>query len=137
MCGNGVRVFSRFLLEERLVPTGTRCIPIATRAGVRAAELLGRAPEDTRVVVAHLGNGCSATAVRDGVSVDTTMGLTPLEGLVMGTRSGDVDPGLFAHLARTAGLDAAAAASVLPEEPPQRAVAELDAWLQAVRHAEW
>jgi acetate kinase len=50
-------------------------------------------PEDARVVVAHLGNGCSATAVRDGVSVDTTMGLTPLEGLVMGTRSGDVDPG--------------------------------------------
>jgi acetate kinase len=47
----------------------------------RAAELLGRPPEDARVVVAHLGNGCSATAVRDGVSVDTTMGLTPLEGL--------------------------------------------------------
>jgi acetate kinase len=79
----------------------------------RAAELLGRAPEDTRVVVAHLGNGCSATAVRDGVSVDTTMGLTPLEGLVMGTRSGDVDPGLFAHLARTAGLDAEAVTAAL------------------------
>ena len=79
----------------------------------RAAELLGRAPDDTRVVVAHLGNGCSATAVRDGVSVDTTMGLTPLEGLVMGTRSGDVDPGLFAYLGRVAGLDAAAVTDAL------------------------
>jgi acetate kinase len=73
----------------------------------RAAELLGRPYDACRVVVAHLGNGCSATAVRDGVSVDTTMGLTPLEGLVMGTRSGDVDPGLFAYLGRVAGLSAA------------------------------
>ena len=79
----------------------------------RAAELLGRAPEDARVVVAHLGNGCSATAVRDGVSVDTTMGLTPLEGLVMGTRSGDVDPGLFSYLGRVAGLDADAVTGAL------------------------
>ena len=79
----------------------------------RAAELLGRPPEDTRVVVAHLGNGCSATAVRDGVSVDTTMGLTPLEGLVMGTRSGDVDPGLFSYLGRVAGLDADAVTAAL------------------------
>ena len=85
----------------------------ARYVSARAAELLGRAPEDTRVVVAHLGNGCSATAVRDGVSVDTTMGLTPLEGLVMGTRSGDGDPGLFAHLARTAGLDAGAVTAAL------------------------
>jgi acetate kinase len=79
----------------------------------RAAELLGRPPEDARVVVAHLGNGCSATAVRDGVSVDTTMGLTPLEGLVMGTRSGDVDPGLFAYLGRVAGLDTDAVTAAL------------------------
>ena len=79
----------------------------------RAAELLGRPPADTRVVVAHLGNGCSATAVRDGVSVDTTMGLTPLEGLVMGTRSGDVDPGLFSYLGRVAGLDADAVTAAL------------------------
>jgi acetate kinase len=70
----------------------------------RAAELLGRPPGELRLVTAHLGNGCSAAAVRDGVSVDTTMGLTPMEGLVMGTRSGDVDPGLFGHLADRAGL---------------------------------
>lgn len=55
-------------------------------------------------VVAHLGNGCSATAVYDGKSLDTSMGITPLEGLMMGTRSGDVDPSLHIHLNRTLGL---------------------------------
>jgi acetate kinase len=70
----------------------------------RAAVLLGRPLNELRLVTAHLGNGCSAAAVRDGVSVDTTMGLTPLEGLVMGTRSGDVDPGVFGYLADRAGL---------------------------------
>jgi acetate kinase len=70
----------------------------------RAARMLGRPPEDVALVVAHLGNGCSATAVLDGRSVDTTMGLTPLEGLVMGSRSGDVDPGLFGYLARQASM---------------------------------
>jgi len=70
----------------------------------RAAALLARPLAGLRLVIAHLGNGCSVAAVRDGVSVDTTMGLTPLEGLVMGTRSGDVDPGAFAFLAGRAGL---------------------------------
>jgi acetate kinase len=70
----------------------------------RAAALLGRPLGDLRLVTAHLGNGCSLAAVRDGVSVDTTMGLTPLEGLVMGTRSGDVDPSIFSYLAGQAGL---------------------------------
>jgi acetate kinase len=70
----------------------------------RAAELLGRSPDELALVVAHLGNGCSATAVLHGRSVDTTMGLTPLEGLVMGTRSGDVDPGLFGFLAQQRSL---------------------------------
>jgi acetate kinase len=70
----------------------------------RAAALLGRPLSGLRLVAAHLGNGCSVAAVRDGASVDTTMGLTPLEGLVMGTRSGDVDPGVFGYLAGRAGL---------------------------------
>jgi acetate kinase len=70
----------------------------------RAAALLGRPLAGLRLVIAHLGNGCSVAAVRAGVSVDTTMGLTPLEGLVMGTRSGDVDPGVFGFLAGRAGL---------------------------------
>ena len=64
-----------------------------------AAKLLGKTPATTSIISAHLGNGCSITAIRDGLSVDTSMGLTPLEGLVMGTRSGDVDPGLFDYLA--------------------------------------
>lgn len=69
-----------------------------------AADLLGRPVGELRQVVLHLGNGCSASAVRGGVAVDTSMGLTPLQGLVMGTRSGDVDPGLHAYLGREAGL---------------------------------
>src|ERR1700722_6334446 len=70
----------------------------------QAAVVLGRPPSGLRLVTAHLGNGCSATAVRDGVSVETTMGLTPLDGLVMGTRSGDVDPGLLGYLAGRTGM---------------------------------
>lgn len=73
----------------------------------RAAALLDRPAEELAMVVAHLGNGCSATAVLGGRSMDTTMGLTPLEGLVMGTRSGDVDPALFTYLASEAALTAA------------------------------
>ena len=73
----------------------------------RSAVLLGRPVADTNLVVLHLGNGCSAAAIRDGHSVDTSMGLTPLEGLVMGTRSGDVDPALGAYLGRVAGLSLA------------------------------
>jgi acetate kinase len=79
----------------------------------RAAALLDRPPTGLRLVIAHLGNGCSAAAIRDGVSVDTTMGLTPLEGLVMGTRSGDIDPGLFAYLAEQTGQGAAGLTEVL------------------------
>ncbi len=68
------------------------------------ARLMGRTPEDLSIIVAHLGNGASMTAVQGGRSVDTSMGLTPLEGLVMGTRSGDIDPAVSLHLARTAGM---------------------------------
>ncbi len=74
----------------------------------RACEVLGSDPAETNLVVLHLGNGASACAVEGGRSVDTSMGLSPLEGLVMGTRSGDVDPALGAYLGRAAGLDAAA-----------------------------
>lgn len=70
------------------------------------ARLLGRAPEDVNVIVLHLGNGASASAVRAGRCVDTSMGLTPLEGLVMGTRSGDMDPAVIFHLMRVGGMSA-------------------------------
>ncbi|WP_046730849.1 acetate kinase [Streptomyces humi] len=68
------------------------------------ARLLGKAPEEVNVIVLHLGNGASASAVRGGRCVDTSMGLTPLEGLVMGTRSGDLDPAVIFHLARVGGM---------------------------------
>lgn len=70
----------------------------------RVAELLGKSPEAVNVIVLHLGNGASASAVAGGVCVDTSMGLTPLEGLVMGTRSGDLDPAVLLHLHRVAGM---------------------------------
>lgn len=70
-----------------------------------AARMLDRDPSDVRQIVLHLGNGASACAIRGGVSVDVSMGMTPLEGLVMGTRSGDIDPGALIALARQANLD--------------------------------
>ena len=70
----------------------------------RTAALLGKDPAEANVIVAHLGNGASMTAVRGGKSVETSMGLTPLEGLVMGTRSGDIDPAVVFHLQRVAGM---------------------------------
>ncbi|MFC5829796.1 acetate/propionate family kinase [Nonomuraea insulae] len=81
---------------------GTSCAYVSRRA----AAFLGRDLADLNLIVAHLGNGASATAISGGRSVDTSMGLTPLEGLVMGTRSGDVDPAIGGYLARVAGLDA-------------------------------
>ena len=81
----------------------------------RAAALVGRAPDDVRLVALHLGSGCSATAIRDGASVDTSMGLTPLEGLVMATRSGDVDPALLGYLVRAEGVNVAEVESWLNE----------------------
>jgi acetate kinase len=69
----------------------------------RAAEMIGRT--NLRLIIAHLGNGASVSAVRDGICVDTSMGFTPMEGLVMGTRSGTVDPGILIYLLRHKGLD--------------------------------
>lgn len=66
----------------------------------RTAEIMGRDIKDTKIIVCHLGNGASICAVDKGQSVDTTMGLTPLEGLVMGTRSGSVDPAILAYVAK-------------------------------------
>ncbi|MFT6422808.1 MAG: acetate kinase [Thalassolituus sp.] len=68
-----------------------------------AARRLKQPVEQLNLIIAHLGNGCSACVIRQGRSVDTSMGLTPLEGLIMGTRSGDVDPGLLAHMTNETG----------------------------------
>ncbi|MDP1822911.1 MAG: acetate kinase [Archangium sp.] len=79
----------------------------------RAQSMLGLEPDQGALLTVHLGNGCSATAVLDGKSVDTTMGLTPLEGLVMGTRSGSVDPALIGHVSRATGQTAEAVLDAL------------------------
>lgn len=69
------------------------------------AELMGRDPKELRIITLHLGNGASADAVKGGVAIDTSMGLTPLDGLVMGSRTGAIDPAVVFHLHRAAGLD--------------------------------
>ena len=70
----------------------------------RAAEMLNRPAESLRLVICHLGHGCSAAAVQGGRCVDTTMGFTPLEGLMMGTRSGSIDPSIVLHVQERHGL---------------------------------
>lgn len=72
----------------------------------RTAQLLNRDIKSLRLITCHLGNGCSLAAIKDGISIDTTMGFTPLEGLMMGSRSGCVDPGILIHLLREYNYDA-------------------------------
>ena len=79
----------------------------------RTAEILGKDYEDVKTIVCHLGNGASICAVLNGKSVDTSMGLTPLEGLVMGTRSGDIDPAILEFLAKKEDMDIAALMNML------------------------
>ena len=82
----------------------------------RACEFLGLPYEKQRIITCHIGNGGSITAIKDGVSVDTSMGLTPTEGLMMGTRSGDVDPGALIFLMEKENLDAAGLSKLVNKE---------------------
>ena len=82
----------------------------------RAEVLLGRSLRETKMIIAHLGNGASIAAVDGGRSIDTSMGMTPLEGLVMGTRSGDVDPGIVLYMMQQLGLSASDVDRVLNRE---------------------
>ena len=77
------------------------------------ARFLGMDLENSKIIVCHLGNGASISAVKDGKCVDTSMGLTPLEGLVMGTRSGDIDPAIMEYIAKKENLDIAGVMNVL------------------------
>lgn len=79
----------------------------------RTAEILGKKREDLKIVVCHLGNGASISAVKNGKCVDTSMGLTPLEGLIMGTRSGDLDPAILSYIGEKENLSAAEVNNVL------------------------
>ncbi len=82
----------------------------------RAAELIGKPYDQAKTIVCHLGNGSSVCAVMNGKSVDTSMGLTPLEGLTMGTRSGDIDPAIFEFIAKKENLDIDGIMEVLNKE---------------------
>jgi acetate kinase len=79
---------------------GTSHLYVAKRASV----LLGKKPEDTNLIICHIGNGASICAVKNGTCYDTSMGLTPLEGLIMGTRSGDMDPAIINYINKKTGL---------------------------------
>jgi acetate kinase len=79
----------------------------------RAAQILGKNLADLKIITCHLGNGCSLAAIRGGKSIDTTMGFTPLDGLMMGTRSGSVDPGILTYLMREKKLDGKALDEIL------------------------
>lgn len=104
-------------------------------AARRVWDLMGRPPRSA-IVVLHLGNGASACAVRDGVSVDTSMGMTPLEGLVMGTRCGDLDPGVPAHVCRAAGLTYEEVDDALVHSSGLRALAGVSDFRELTRRAD-
>lgn len=82
----------------------------------RAAEMLSQSPQGLRLIICHLGNGCSISAIQNGVCIDTSMGFTPLEGLMMGTRSGSVDPGVLLHVLRQRNLAAKQLDQILNHE---------------------
>jgi acetate kinase len=82
----------------------------------RVADILGKPYDNLKTIVCHLGNGASVSAVKDGVSVDTSMGLSPLEGLIMGTRSGDIDPSAIEFIAKKEGMDISQALNMLNKE---------------------
>ncbi len=101
----------------------------------RACEMLGRPPEGTRLVICHLGNGCSASAVVGGRSVDTTMGFSPLEGLMMGTRSGSIDPTIALYVQQKHGLSAQQVEAVLNHESGLLGVSGISADMRRVLEA--
>lgn len=101
----------------------------------RLIEQLGRGPTGTRIITCHLGSGASVCAVRDGQSIDISMGLTPMEGLMMGTRSGDVDPGLVLFLLRSAGMTADDVDDLLNRQSGLLGLSGLSADLREVERA--
>jgi acetate kinase len=101
----------------------------------RAAQLLGQDLNSLRLINCHLGNGCSLAAVESGVSIDTTMGFTPLEGLMMGTRSGSVDPGILIHLIREKGCDAATLDRLLNQQSGLKGLSGVSHDLREIRKA--
>lgn len=101
----------------------------------RAAAMLSRPTSELRLIVAHLGNGASVTAIDGGRSVDTTMGFTPMEGLMMGTRSGSVDPGLLLYLVQQCGVSAQALEHALNHESGLLGVSRVSADMRELTQA--
>ena len=101
----------------------------------RACEFLGLPYEKQRIITAHIGNGGSITAIENGVSVDTSMGLTPTEGLMMGTRSGDVDPGALVYLAKEMNLDADGLLKLVNKQSGVMGVTELSSDMRDIEDA--
>ena len=97
-----------------------------------AVEMLGRPAEGLRLVICHLGHGCSASAVRDGRCIDTTMGFTPLDGLMMGTRSGSIDPSIVLHVQQHHGLTAEQVETALNHESGLLGVSGISADMRQV-----
>ena len=106
--------------------------------GREAAALLGQKVEETNIINCHLGNGASVCAIKDGKSVDTSMGMTPLEGLVMGTRSGDIDPSIINHLVTQCNYTLAEVNSMLNNESGLLGISEISSDCRAIEdgHAE-
>ena len=101
----------------------------------RACEFLGLPYEKQRIITCHIGNGGSITAIRDGVSVDTSMGLTPTEGLMMGTRSGDVDPGALIYLMERENLDAAGLSKLVNKQSGVLGISEKSSDMRDIEDA--
>ena len=100
-----------------------------------AADLLGKPLKDTALVIAHLGNGASVAAVLGGESKDTSMGLTPLEGLVMGTRSGDLDPGAYGFIEEATGMSAKEVTDMLNKKSGLLGISELSNDMRTIQEA--
>lgn len=101
----------------------------------RACEFLGLPYDKQRIITCHIGNGASITAIKDGKSIDTSMGLTPTEGLMMGTRVGDVDPGALVYLMEQEGLDAAGLSKLINKQSGVAGVTELSSDMRDIEAA--
>jgi len=148
-----VAVFDTAFFTSLPASASTYAIPkdVATRHRIRrygfhgtshryvsraVADFLDRPLDSFNQVVLHLGNGCSASAVAGGVAVDTSMGLTPLQGLVMGTRSGDVDPAVFTFLHSAAGLEVADVDAMLNKQSGLKGLAGVNDFREVLSRAD-
>ncbi|MDE6010946.1 MAG: acetate kinase, partial [Muribaculaceae bacterium] len=101
----------------------------------RACEFLGVPYDKQRIITCHIGNGASITAIKDGISVDTSMGLTPTEGLMMGTRTGDVDPGALVYLMKRLNLDADGLMELINKKSGVAGVSEISSDMRDIEDA--